>query len=231
MNVASILDQYMRAQPADRAQMVAIYSPIFTPDVVKALDNARALLVDSQQQTRELCHIIDGFTAIEGIPPALQLTVKEQQLLGLTEDAMIAKFIQKMSAYLSVGEIPDVSPSSGSLLVATPPEVCGEWYKQPSVLFGVLSFLPLVFTLTVAENVCKFWRDSLFVPEASNAFWRACLLREYPESLSMLLELEGSNTDPDSWRTVALVCCAEDDNSSADYEENTEEREGHTRES
>lgn len=210
-DIAGLLAQYIKGQPEERLVTAAAYPDIFTSDVVEELNGAYALLLDAQRQAREACCAVDDVTREHGLPTALRITPKEQNELDVTEEMMIKRFAEEVAVYLSEGGAPNISSDAEPTSVLNSHCVDLRWHQHSTLVLHVLSYLPLEFTLSVAENVCKGWREWLFIPEFSGMFWHECTMREYPECVRMLLLSGGEDTRQCDWRTFAMLCCSVDE--------------------
>ncbi|RNF27236.1 uncharacterized protein Tco025E_00544 [Trypanosoma conorhini] len=219
-DVAALLVEYLRTPMPGRGGLVASNPRLFSPDVVAALDDAHETLLQAQRQARDACHSIDDVMGSIDLPSLPRLTPMERCELSLTEEAMIAQFADRLSTLLAQRGMLEAAVAGGALSVGA--EGCSfakPWHQQCPIVLEVLSFLPVAFTFNVAENVCRLWRAWLCVPADSRAFWTGCVQREFPESLQTLLQLQDADLYQSDWRTIAMVCCADEDDGAEVAEE------------
>ncbi|KEG14256.1 hypothetical protein DQ04_00551080 [Trypanosoma grayi] len=212
MEVAALLARYLRVQSPARADLVAAHQDLFTPDVVEALEGASNVLLQTQRQAKDACRSISSVMDDVDLPMATRLTAKELHDLDVTEETMITRFSETLAALLSEGEMPRVA------MHGAPPSACVDrmefykpWHQQCPIVMEILSFLPVEYILSVAEVVCRSWQMWLCVPDVSRAFWAGCVQQEFPEMLRTLVASEGPDLYESDWRTIALVCCTQDD--------------------
>ncbi|RNF08578.1 hypothetical protein TraAM80_02686 [Trypanosoma rangeli] len=212
MDVAALLAEYLRAPVPSRRGMVASNSRLFTPDMVAALDEAYATLLQARSQARDAYRSIDDVMGNIDLPSLPRLTPMERSELDLTEEAIIAQFADHLSTLLAQGAMTGAALAGEALSVGgTSCNFAKPWHKQCSIVLAILSFLPVEFTFNVAENVCKLWRTWLYVSADSQAFWTGCVQQEFPETLQALLQLQDVDLYQSDWRTIAMVCCADKD--------------------
>ncbi|ESL06729.1 hypothetical protein TRSC58_05594 [Trypanosoma rangeli SC58] len=212
MDVAARLAEYLRASVPSRKGMVASNPRLFTPDMVAALDEAHTTLLQARSQARDAYRSVEDVMGNIDLPSLPRLTPMERSELDLTEETMIAQFADHLSTLLAQGVMTGAALAGEALSVSDASRNFAKpWHQRCSIVLEILSFLPVEFTFNVAENVCKLWQTWLYVSADSRAFWTGCVQREFPETLQALLQLQDVDLYQSDWRTIALVCCADED--------------------
>ncbi|KPA82495.1 hypothetical protein ABB37_03549 [Leptomonas pyrrhocoris] len=225
--IPDIFARYLKAtSDEERQAIVQAHPPLFAGPVIPALQEARRHFSDTLREVKEACRMIDAVSgSLEYTGTPVELQPREAQLL-LDEDTLLHSFSTSLASLLDAREkqgtvLPSVAAEatmSGTTAGSSAPAsscawgaASGLWFTQPAIVLEVLSFLPTEVVLVEAENVCRRWRTWLFEPDVSRFFWVGCVQREFPRQLALLLQTEGEDLFRSDWRSLAMLCVAEEE--------------------
>ncbi|KAH9577558.1 hypothetical protein LSM04_008235 [Trypanosoma melophagium] len=211
MEIAALLAQYLHSPPPQQIALRTTHSSLFTDDLVAALDEARLTMREARQRAEDVRRDITDIVQGADLPAGLNITDEELRFLSSSEESMIARFAEQMEALLlQRGVCAYGLQGKDALSSIDQSNTVKPWYQQSYIVLEILSFLPVEYTLGVAEEVCMLWRRWLGDPSMTRKFWADCVKREFTESFHVLVESEGRELlHGGDWRMIAMICCTD----------------------
>ncbi|EPY32844.1 hypothetical protein STCU_02614 [Strigomonas culicis] len=230
--LTSILLDYMQSDREHQAALVCEHPSLFVNDVKEALAAAQLQLNATFKEIQEASRAISGVADSLDLPGGVtRLQASEKELLE-SRELLYTNFAKTLSGLIQSQQQPQgpsaaVAHGAASLLPLQPaglvtgpwspagdgPSSSSKWFERVEIVFHVLSYLPCEAIFMSMEYVSRAWMTWLAEAAVCSPFWLGCVQREYPAALRGLLETEG----PEAlltydWRSVAMLCVAEDPN-------------------
>ncbi|CAJ1023661.1 hypothetical protein Q4I32_003335 [Leishmania shawi] len=231
LSIPELFVRYLKASSwTDQLAIVHANPLLFTDDIVAALRDARVQIDKTAREVKEACRVIDAVSGtLEYTDTQIELQRSESKAL-LDDDTLLKKFATSLASLLEARETAGLAvlPSAPCLSTAghasrspgtlqqNSPEM---WFRQPSLVFSVLAFLPAEEIFMAVENVCRAWQGWLFMPDMSRFFWVGCVQREFPQQLQVLLQTVGDDLYQCDWRSLAMLCVTEVERTREKWEE------------
>ena len=195
--VTALLAQYLTSSPAQRVALQGAHPEIFCDEVLLEMQDAEQLMQETDAQVKDVHGCFSQVVTeldLPGLPgPREHSAIAPQALFA-------HNFNERLSTlFAAAWHAPLVTTQSSR-----------KWYAASGVIQVLLSFMPIMDIMCVAENTCSSWRDFLRGDGAS-AFWIGCVQREFPTELGILVAAEGSKLFESDWRTIAMLVCSNDD--------------------
>lgn len=238
--LTAILLDYMQSEGEHQLELEREHPSIFVADVKESLAAAQLQLNATFKEIQEASKAISGIADSLDLPGGVtRLQASEKELLE-NREVLYTNFARSLSGLLVESQRRMTRPKEADAMAhgaatllqlrnsnatgASPSAVAGaldlardslsdssKWYERVEIVFHILSYIPCEDIFMSMEYVSRSWMTWLAEPAFCSPFWLGCVQREYPAALKTLLETEGPEVFLEyDWRSVAMLCVAED---------------------
>jgi hypothetical protein len=185
---------YISAASPDERRRVAQENPdVLADDIIRALEVAEQLLVDTQSSIDDAHHYYHSLLSALDLPPGQTPADRVPPCHPRGVFDIFFRELNKISG--PIAQCPPVAAGA-----AVP-----QWYHQEEIVYCIFGFIDVEEVLSTMEDVCRGWRWMLCEAPRHNAFWVGGLYQQFKEELSGLIATDGAALLSEDWRTIAMI--------------------------